>query len=79
MPNASNCGINAERFKALNQPLEDRLTQLNENLPRAEGEVTALQVNDLTVEADELTPSMKLKRKVVADKYKHHLDAHYTS
>ena len=25
----------------------------------------------------ELTPSLKLKRKVVADKYKHHLDAHY--
>ena len=34
--------------------------------------------NDLTIEAGELTPSMKLKRKVVADKYKDRLDAHYT-
>ena len=32
-----------------------------------------------TVEDGELTPSLKLKRKVVSDKYKHHLDAHYTS
>ncbi|MGL4742808.1 MAG: AMP-dependent synthetase/ligase, partial [Dermatophilaceae bacterium] len=34
--------------------------------------------HDLTVEEGELTPSLKLKRKVVADKYQNLLDAHYT-
>lgn len=33
--------------------------------------------NDLSVEEGELTPSLKLKRKVVAEKYKDLLDAHY--
>ena len=32
---------------------------------------------DLTIEEGELTPSMKLKRKVVSEKYKDLLDAHY--
>ncbi|NLW98407.1 MAG: long-chain fatty acid--CoA ligase [Actinomycetales bacterium] len=32
---------------------------------------------DLTIEEGELTPSMKLKRKVVAEKYQDILDAHY--
>ncbi len=34
--------------------------------------------SDLTVEDGELTPSLKLKRKVVAEKYKDRLDAHYS-
>ena len=34
---------------------------------------------DLTVEAGELTPSLKLKRKVVSEKYQDKLDAHYSS
>ena len=34
---------------------------------------------DLTIEEGELTPSMKLKRKVVSEKYQHLLDAHYDS
>ena len=33
---------------------------------------------DLTVEDGEITPSLKLKRKVVADRYKDVLDAHYS-
>ena len=32
---------------------------------------------DLTIEAGELTPSMKLKRKVVAKKYRDELDSLY--
>lgn len=32
---------------------------------------------DLTIEEGEITPSMKLKRKVVSEKYKDLLDAHY--
>jgi long-chain acyl-CoA synthetase len=34
---------------------------------------------DLTIEEGELTPSMKLKRKVVSEKYRDLLDAHYES
>jgi long-chain acyl-CoA synthetase len=34
---------------------------------------------DLTIEEGELTPSMKLKRKVVSEKYRGLLDAHYQS
>ncbi|KGN29975.1 AMP-dependent synthetase [Knoellia sinensis KCTC 19936] len=33
--------------------------------------------HDLTVDSGELTPSLKLKRKVVSDRYKDQLDAHY--
>ena len=32
---------------------------------------------DLTIEQGELTPSMKLKRRVVADRYKNELDSLY--
>ncbi|MGB7817507.1 MAG: long-chain fatty acid--CoA ligase [Ornithinibacter sp.] len=35
--------------------------------------------HDLTVEDGDLTPSLKLKRKVVSDKYKDVLDGHYSS
>jgi long-chain acyl-CoA synthetase len=35
--------------------------------------------HDLTVEEGELTPSLKLKRKVVSERYKDLLDAHYTA
>ena len=53
--------------------------QLNAGLNRWETikKFTILE-SDLTVEAGELTPSLKLKRKVVSDKYQHLLDAHYT-
>ncbi|MBL9144138.1 MAG: recombinase family protein [Verrucomicrobiaceae bacterium] len=43
--------VDVERFKALNQPLETQLQELNENLPRLEGEIAAMQVNDLSVAA----------------------------
>ena len=34
---------------------------------------------DLTVEDGELTPSLKLRRKVVDEKYRGQLDAHYAN
>jgi long-chain acyl-CoA synthetase len=56
------------------------IDELNAGLNRWETikKFTILE-SDLTVEEGELTPSLKLKRKVVADKYKHHLDSHYTA
>ena len=56
------------------------IDQLNAGLNRWETikKFTILE-NDLTVEDGELTPSLKLKRKVVSEKYQELLDAHYTS
>ena len=56
------------------------IDQLNAGLNRWETikKFTILE-HDLTVEDGELTPSLKLKRKVVSEKYKEQLDAHYTS
>ncbi len=44
-------GIGVEQFKELNTPLHDRLAQLTAELPRIEGETTALEVGELSVEA----------------------------
>ena len=65
---------------ACREMVQGYVDQLNAGLNRWETikKFTILD-SDLTVEDGELTPSLKLKRKVVADKYKHHLDAHYTS
>jgi long-chain acyl-CoA synthetase len=54
------------------------IDQLNSGLNRWEQikKFTILD-RDLTVEDGEVTPSLKLKRKVVAEKFKDLLDAHY--
>jgi long-chain acyl-CoA synthetase len=54
------------------------IDRLNANLNRWETikKFTILD-HDLTVEAGELTPSMKLRRKEVNDRYRGALDAHY--
>jgi site-specific DNA recombinase len=44
-------GVDVEQFKLINTPMAERLAQLNEELPRIEGEVTALQVADLSADA----------------------------
>jgi long-chain acyl-CoA synthetase len=53
---------------------------LNVNLNRWEQikKFTILD-HDLTIEDGDLTPSMKLRRKAVSDKYRETLDAHYAS
>jgi site-specific DNA recombinase len=43
-------GMGVDQFKEVNIPLNERLTQLVEELPRIEGEVTALQVADLSAD-----------------------------
>jgi hypothetical protein len=41
-------GVTVERFKEINQPLEERLCQLGDELPRIEGEIPALEVSGLS-------------------------------
>ncbi|MFQ6170318.1 AMP-dependent synthetase/ligase [Oryzobacter sp. R7] len=64
---------------ACRQMVQGYVDQLNAGLNRWETikKFTILE-HDLTVEEGELTPSLKLKRKVVAEKYKDLLDAHYS-
>ena len=64
---------------ACREMVQGYVDQLNAGLNRWETikKFTILE-SDLTVEAGELTPSLKLKRKVVAERYKDVLDAHYT-
>ena len=64
---------------ACREMVQGYVDQLNAGLNRWETikKFTILE-SDLTVEDGELTPSLKLKRKVVAEKYQDLLDAHYT-
>ena len=67
--------VTSEEAKTMMQGYVD---QLNGGLNRWEQikKFTILD-RDLTVEEGEVTPSLKLKRKVVTDKFKDVLDAHY--
>ncbi len=64
---------------ACRQMVQGYVDELNAGLNRWETikKFTILE-HDLSVEEGELTPSLKLKRKVVAEKYGDLLDAHYT-
>ncbi len=64
---------------ACREMVQGYIDELNAGLNRWETikKFTILE-HDLTVEEGELTPSLKLKRKVVADRYKDLLDAHYS-
>jgi Long-chain acyl-CoA synthetases (AMP-forming) len=59
--------------------IDGYVQQLNSQLNRWETikKFTILE-QDLTVEAGEMTPSLKLKRKVIEDKYRDRLDALYS-
>jgi long-chain acyl-CoA synthetase len=65
---------------ACREMVQGYIDQLNAGLNRWETikKFTILE-NDLTVEEGELTPSLKLKRKVVHDRYKDVLDSHYSA
>ncbi len=64
---------------ACNAMVQGYIDELNSGLNRWETikKFTILS-HDLSVEDGDLTPSLKLKRKVVSDKYKDVLDAHYS-
>lgn len=64
---------------ACREMVQGYVDQLNAGLNRWETikKFTILE-SDLTVEQGELTPSLKLKRKVVAERYKDVLDSHYS-
>ncbi len=64
---------------ACRQMVQGYVDELNAGLNRWETikKFTILE-QDLSVEDGELTPSLKLKRKVVSEKYKDVLDAHYS-
>ncbi|MGL5865150.1 MAG: AMP-dependent synthetase/ligase [Dermatophilaceae bacterium] len=66
--------------QACRDMVQGYIDQLNAGLNRWETiKKFTLLDHDLTVEDGELTPSLKLKRKVVSDKYRDLLDAHYTT
>jgi long-chain acyl-CoA synthetase len=63
---------------AVRQLVQGCIDELNAKLNRWETIKKFLILDrDLTIEQGELTPSMKLKRRVVADKYKNELDSLY--
>jgi long-chain acyl-CoA synthetase len=62
----------------LREMLSQHIKELNESLPRWETiKDFAVLPADLTIEAGELTPSLKMKRRVVEQKYRQLLDGMY--
>jgi long-chain acyl-CoA synthetase len=68
--------VTSEAAQAMVQEYVDRLNSKLNRWETIKGFV--ILDHDLTVEAGEITPSMKVKRKVVEDRYRHQLDALYT-
>ena len=58
--------------------IQDEIDRFNQNLDRQEKiRRFVLLPRDFTIEADEITPSLKVKRKVIDAKYKHLIDQMY--
>ncbi|MEP7147346.1 MAG: hypothetical protein ABI857_00495 [Acidobacteriota bacterium] len=58
--------------------IERQIDSATQNLARFEKvKKIALLENELTVEGGELTPTLKIKRRVVEEKYKDEIDALY--
>ncbi|MBV8518007.1 MAG: long-chain fatty acid--CoA ligase [Acidobacteria bacterium] len=67
--------VNNERIRAL---IQDEIDRFNQNLDRQEKiRRFALLPRDFTIEEDEITPSLKVKRKVIDKKYKQVIDSLY--
>ena len=64
---------------AVGQMIDEHMTKLNDGLNRWETiKKWVLLDHDLSIDRGELTPSLKVKRSVVAEQNKHILDAFYT-
>jgi long-chain acyl-CoA synthetase len=82
---ASALGVKFENHEQLvandrvKQIFQDEIDRFNVNLDRQEKiRRFALLPRDFTIEADEITPSLKVKRKVIDQKYKNIIDELYT-
>jgi long-subunit acyl-CoA synthetase (AMP-forming) len=65
------------RFKAY---LQDQVDQVNATLPRAWGiKKFVLLPDELSIEGGELTPTMKLKRRVIYAKYAKEIEMLYAA
>ncbi|MGN6185404.1 MAG: AMP-dependent synthetase/ligase [Thermoanaerobaculia bacterium] len=81
---AAALGVNAkDREELVNHPkvkalIQDEIDRFNKNLDRQEKiRRFALIGRDFTIDEDEITPSLKVKRKVIDKKYKHLIDQMY--
>jgi long-chain acyl-CoA synthetase len=73
--NSRDALVNDARVKKL---IQDEIDRFNQNLDRQEKiRRFALLPRDFTIEEDEITPSLKVKRKVIDKKYKHIIDELY--
>ncbi|HET8798626.1 MAG TPA: long-chain fatty acid--CoA ligase [Thermoanaerobaculia bacterium] len=67
--------VDHPKIKAL---IQDEIDRFNKNLDRQEKiRRFALIARDFSIEEDEITPSLKVKRKVIDKKYKHVIDTLY--
>jgi len=67
--------VGHDRVKSM---IQDEIDRFNQNLDRQEKiRRFALLPRDFTIEEDEITPSLKVKRKVIDKKYKHIIDQLY--
>jgi long-chain acyl-CoA synthetase len=67
--------VDHPKVKAL---IQDEIDRFNKNLDRQEKiRRFALIARDFSIEEDEITPSLKVKRKVIDKKYKHLIDQMY--
>ncbi|HEX7807676.1 MAG TPA: long-chain fatty acid--CoA ligase, partial [Thermoanaerobaculia bacterium] len=81
---AAALGVDAkDRDELVNHPkvkqlIQEELDRFNKNLDRQEKiRRFALISRDFTIDEDEITPSLKVKRKVIDKKYKHLIDQMY--
>lgn len=85
VPWAAQNGLAGESYSEIvtspqaHEMVQGYVDELNAGLNRWETiKKFVLLSHDLTVEGGEITPSLKVKRKVIEDKYRDHLDALYT-
>lgn len=82
---AAENGLNGATYEdlvnapAVREMIDEHIAKLNADLNRWETiKKWALLDHDLSIERDELTPSLKVKRSTVAEQNKHILDAFYS-